>query len=119
MLGNNERAIAQEADAKKNNNQAVTGISYAKKKKRRELERYIDQVEDDSEECIMADLIITVTAENEDELVRRIEALQAQSKKLGITLDTYNQVQLKAFNTALPTGCRQVKKMRPFLASSL
>ena len=119
MFGNNERAIAQEADAKKNNNQAVTGISYAKKKKRRELERYIDQVEDDSEECIMADLIITVTAENEDELVRRIEALQAQSKKLGITLDTYNQVQLKAFNTALPTGCRQVKKMRPFLASSL
>lgn len=119
MFGNNERAIAQEADAKKNNNQAVTGISYAKKKKRRELERYIDQVEDDSEECIMADLVITVTAENEDELVRRIEALQAQSKKLGITLDTYNQVQLKAFNTALPTGCRQVKKMRPFLASSL
>lgn len=119
MFGNNERAIAQEADAKKNNNQAITGISYAKKKKRQELERYMDQVDDDSEECLMADLVITVTAESEDELVRRIEALQAQSKKLGITLDTYNQVQLKAFNTALPTGCRQVKKMRPFLASSL
>lgn len=119
MFGNNERAIAQEADAKKNNNQAITGISYAKKKKRQELERYMDQVDDDSEECLMADLMITVTAESEDELVRRIEALQAQSKKLGITLDTYNQVQLKAFNTALPTGCRQVKKMRPFLASSL
>ena len=119
MFGNNERAISQEADAKKNNNQAITGISYAKKKKRQELERYMDQVDDDSEECLMADLVITVTAESEDELVRRIEALQAQSKKLGITLDTYNQVQLKAFNTALPMGCRQVKKMRPFLASSL
>lgn len=56
---------------------------------------------------------------NEDELVRRIEALRGTVEKLGITLDTYNQVQLKAFNTALPTGCRQVKKMRPFLASSL
>lgn len=119
MFGNNERAIAQEADAKKGNNQAITGISYAKKKKRQELERYIDQVDDDSEECIMASLMLTVTADSEDELVQRIESIQAQSKKLGIILDTYNQVQLKAFNTALPTGCRQVKKMRPFLASSL
>ena len=119
MFGNNERAIAQEADSKKSNNQAVTGISYSKKKKRQELEHYMDQLDDDSEECIMADLVLTVTAESEDELVRRIEAVQDQAKKVGITLETYNQVQLKAFNTALPTGCRQVKKMRPFLASSL
>ena len=119
MFGNNERAIAQEADSKKSNNQAVTGISYSKKKKRQELEHYMDQLDDDSEECIMADLVLTVTAESEDELVRRIEAVQDQAKKVGITLETYNQVQIKAFNTALPTGCRQVKKMRPFLASSL
>ncbi|MFQ7024634.1 MAG: hypothetical protein ACLRRQ_09645 [Lachnospira pectinoschiza] len=110
MFGNNERAIAQEADSKKSNNQAVTGISYSKKKKRQELEHYMDQLDDDSEECIMADLVLTVTAESEDELVRRIEAVQDQAKKVGITLETYNQVQLKAFNTALPTGCRQVKK---------
>lgn len=119
MFGNNERAIAQEADSKKDNNQAVTGISYAKKKKRQELEMYMDQVDDDSEECIMASLMLTVTASSEDELVQRIESIQAQAKKLGIILDTYNQVQLKAFNAALPTGSRQVKMMRPFLASSL
>ena len=119
MFGNNERAIAQEADSKKGNNQAITGISYAKKKKRQELERYMDQVDDDSEECIMASLLLTVTADSEDELARRIESIQDQAKKIGITLDTYNQVQLKAFNTALPTGSRQVKKMRTFLASSL
>lgn len=119
MFGNNERAIAQEADSKKGNNQAITGISYAKKKKRQELERYMDQVDDDSEECIMASLLLTVTADSEDELVRRIESIQDQAKKIGITLDTYNQVQLKAFNTALPTGSRQVKKMRTFLSSSL
>lgn len=119
MFGNNERAIAQEADSKKDNNQAVTGISYAKKKKRQELEMYMDQVDDDSEECIMASLMLTVTASSEDELVQRIESIQAQAKKLGIILDTYNQVQLKAFNASLPTGSRQVKMMRPFLASSL
>lgn len=119
MFGNNERAIAQEADSKKDNNQAVTGISYAKKKKRQELKMYMDQVDDDSEECIMASLMLTVTASSEDELVQRIESIQAQAKKLGIILDTYNQVQLKAFNAALPTGSRQVKMMRPFLESSL
>ena len=117
--GNNERAISQEADSKKSNNQSVTGISYNKKKKKAELEGYMDQLDDDSEECLLADLVITVTAESEDELVRRIETIQDQSKKIGIILDTFNQVQLKAFNTALPTGSRQVKMMRPFLASSL
>lgn len=36
-----------------------------------------------------------------------------------MTLDTYNYVQLKAFNTALPTGVRMVKNMRPFYTGSL
>ena len=40
-------------------------------------------------------------------------------KENGVILDTYNNVQLKAFNTALPIGCRLVNKMRSFLTSSL
>ena len=117
--GNNERAISQEADSKKSNNQAVTGISYSKKKKRAELEGYMDQLDDDSEECIQAGLLVVVTAGSEDELAARIESMQRTAKNVGAYLETYNYVQLKAFNTALPTGVRQVKKMRSFYTSSL
>lgn len=117
--GNNERAISQEADSKKSNNQAVTGISYSKKKKRAELEGYMDQLDDDSEECIQAGLLVVVTAESEDELAARIESMQRTAKNVGAYLETYNYVQLKAFNTALPAGVRQVKKMRSFYTSSL
>lgn len=117
--GNNERAISQEADSKKSNNQAVTGISYSKKKKRAELEGYMDQLDDDSEECIQAGLLVVVTAGSEDELAARIESMQRTAKNVGAYLETYNYVQLKAFNTALPTGARQVKKMRSFYTSSL
>lgn len=117
--GNNERAISQEADMKKNNNQAVTGISYTKKKKKAELESYMDQLDDDSEECIQVGLLVMVTASSEDELIERIETMKRKGKNVGVYLETYNYVQLKAFNTALPTGVRQVKKMRSFYTSSL
>ena len=117
--GNNERAISQEADSKKSNNQSVTGISYNKKKKKAELEGYMDQLDDDSEECIQAGLLVVVTAGSEDELAARIESIQRTGKNAGAYLETYNYVQLKAFNTALPTGVRQVKKMRSFYTSSL
>lgn len=117
--GNNERAISQEADSKKSNNQSVTGISYNKKKKKAELEGYMDQLDDDSEECIQAGLLVVVTAGSEDELAARIESIQRTGKNAGAYLETYNYVQLKAFNTALPAGVRQVKKMRSFYTSSL
>ena len=117
--GNNERAISQEADLKKSNNQSATGISYSKKKKRAELEEYIDKLDDESEECLQAGLLVVVTAESEEELALRIEEMQRKGKSVGVTLDTYNYVQLKAFNTALPTGVRMVKKMRSFYTGSL
>ena len=55
--GNNELSIAKEADLKKSNNQAVTGISYSKEKKRAELESYMDELDDEDEECIQAGLL--------------------------------------------------------------
>lgn len=117
--GNNEFSIAREADIKKSNNQSATGISYSKKKKRAELENYMDELDDEDEECIQAGLLVVVTAATEDELSLRIDEMKRKARKAGVTLDTYNYVQLKAFNTALPTGVRMVKKMRPFYTGSL
>ena len=116
---NNERAIAQEIDHKRAVGQMAAGISYQKQRKKEELESYIDQINDNNEACILVDLMLVVTAETEEDLATRIESIKHIGKKCGVYLDTYNWVQLKAFNTALPIGNRSVSFMRAFLTSSL
>lgn len=116
---NNERAIAQEIDHKRAVGQMAAGISYQKQRKKEELESYIDQTNDNNEACILVDLMLVVTAETEEDLATRIESIKHIGKKCGVYLDTYNWVQLKAFNTALPIGNRSVSFMRAFLTSSL
>lgn len=116
---NNERAIAQEIDAKNKNGQAMPGISYQKASKKVEIEGYLDQVDENSETCILADVLVVVTADSEEELALRVDSMKQNAEDVGLVLDTYNQVQVKAFNTALPIGCRLVKCMRAFFSSSL
>lgn len=116
---NNERSIAQEIDSKRSNGKLLAGISYRKEKTKEELEGYIDQVDDNNEECLQVGLLVVITADSEDELALRVESMRLLGKENGVILDTYNNVQLKAFNTALPIGCRLVNKMRSFLTSSL
>ena len=45
--------------------------------------------------------------------------MQAVARKEGCTMETCDFNQLKAWNTALPIGGRQVDYMRFFLTSSL
>ncbi|MCR5451445.1 MAG: hypothetical protein K6F00_02325 [Lachnospiraceae bacterium] len=114
----NERAIAQEMDTKRSAGQLLTGVSYAKNRKKDELEEYRDQVDDNDETCSFIGLLVVITASSEEELANRIETMQRVAKESGIILDLYCYQQLQAFNTALPTGCRLVKNMRPFFSSS-
>ena len=116
---NNERSISQEIDNKRKNGQLMAGVSYNKQKKKDEIEGYIDQVDENNETCYLVGLLVVVTADSEDQLANRIQSMRHLGKEVGITLETYNNVQLKAFNTALPIGARLVRKMRAFLSSSL
>lgn len=116
---NNDRSISQEVESRRNNGQLAAGISFQKGKKKDELERYIRQVDENSESCLLVGLLIVVTATTEEQLAQRVEAMRQKGRKCKVFLETYNYVQLKAFNTALPIGCRQVDHMRSFLTSSL
>lgn len=116
---NNERSISQEINAKRAAGQLMAGVSYSKDKKKTELENYMDQIEDNNESCLLVGLMVVVTADTEDELAERIESMKHKGKGVGVMLETYNNVQLKAFNTALPIGARLVSKMRAFFTSSL
>ena len=116
---NNERSITQEIDAKRTKGQLMAGVSYGKDKKKTELESYMDQIEDNNESCLLVGLMVVVTADSEDELAERVESMKQKGKTAGVMLETYNNVQLKAFNTSLPIGARLVSKMRAFLTSSV
>lgn len=115
----NERAISQEIDARSNKNQLMAGISYQKDKKKDELEAYSDQIDDNNESCLLVGIMVVISADTEDDLARRIDEMKVKGRGVGIFLETYNFVQIKAFNTALPIGCRLVNHMISFLSSSL
>ena len=115
---NNEKAIADEVERKKKTGNYGSGISYQKIKKKEELEEYQEQINANDEHGFFIGMLLVVTANNENELAQRIEQMQALGKEKGVILETYNHRQLKALNTALPFGGRQVDHMRSFLTSS-
>ena len=115
---NNEKAITQELELRQRRNQYALGTSYAKERRKEELEAYKDQIDDNDEECLFLGFLVVVTAESEKELERRINEVKAVGRGNGVYLEIYYHRQLKALNTALPFGGRQVNVMRSLLTSS-
>lgn len=118
-LMNNDRAITEEMERKYKAGQYTAGPSYPKEKKKREIENYIDLVDENDEKGFFMNLLLIVTAPDEETLAERVNEMQTQGKKEGCVLETCDFKQLKAWNTALPIGGRQVDYMRFFLTSSL
>lgn len=116
---NNDRAIAGELEQKQKAGQVVTQPSYPKKKRQQEIENYIDQVDQNDEKGFFMNLLLIVTAPDEATLAERVQEMQETGKTEGCVFETCDFRQLKAWNTALPVGGRQVDYMRFFLTSSL
>lgn len=115
---NNERAIVLEQDQNIKNQQYTRGISYGLGKKKTEIESLMDQVDDEDEEGLFLGLLILVYAENMDTLAQRVDTLKQIAVTNGYRLEPYYHRQLKALNTVLPIGGRQVNNMRFLLTSS-
>lgn len=115
---NNEKAISQEMDLRRRNGQYGGGISYRRGRKKDELEDYLDQVDENDELGLYIGLLVVVAADSPGELWKRVGSIRSISSSNGFTLDVYHYRQLKALNTALPVGGRQVDHMRFFLTSS-
>lgn len=115
---NNDRAIAQEIDAKKNAGQLMAGVSEARTRKKDDLEETAEKIDATNDGCLVSGLLITVTADSLEELEHRIKMMQQNGKESGMILDVYQWRQLQAFNTALPIGSRLVTAMRAFLTST-
>jgi len=115
----NEFSIELEKERKSKNKNYSGEISYKKQKKKDELEEYMQQVADDDEGGFFFSILISITAKTKEELDQRRQEIEATAKGLGLMLEPYYYKQLKAFNTALPVGCREVNLMRSMLTSSV
>lgn len=116
---NNEKAITDEEEQKRKNNIISTGPSYPRQRKKDNIEDYLVQVAENDETGFFMNFLVVVTAGTEEKLAERVAQMQAIGRKEGIVMETADYQQLKAFNTALPFGGRQVDYMRFFLASSV
>lgn len=116
---NNEKAINNEEDKKRQSHIISTGPSYPRRRKKDDIEDYIDQIKENDETGFFMNLLIVVTAPDENTLAARVGQMQAIGRKEGVQIETADYQQLKALNTALPFGGRQVDYMRFFLSSSI
>lgn len=116
---NNEKSISEEEEAKRKKNIIVSGPSYAKQRKKDEIEGYMDLVNDNDETGFFLNFLFVATAADETTLAQRVEQLKETGKAQGVVISTADYTQLKALNTALPFAGRQVDYMRFFLSSSM
>lgn len=113
---NNERTISQERDRSNRMRQYGSGTSYQLSRKKTELEEMLDQVQENDEEAVFLGLLVLVPADTLEELEKRVDTLKQIAD--GYTLEPYYHRQLKALNTVLPMGGRQVNHMRSLFTSS-
>ncbi len=116
---NNDKSIADEINRKKNAGQYASAISSHKERRKDEMEDYIEQIQENDENGFFLGLLVTITADSEEELDNRVRFICAAGRREGLMLEVYNYRQLKALNTALPFAGRQVNNMRCMLTTSL
>lgn len=115
---NNDMQISQELEANARNGN-LTGIpSFLKRKKKKEIEAYLEQIEKNDENGFYVGILLMVRANSREELKANTEEVRIRCAGLGIQLTTYYDQQLQALNTLLPIGARRVKQMRPLLTTS-
>lgn len=115
---NNERAIILEQDQNVKNQQYARGTSYSLGKKKSEIEGLMNQVDENDEEGLFLGMLVLVYADDLDTLAQRMDTLKQIAVTNGYSLEPYYHRQLKALNTVLPIGGRQVNHMRFLLTSS-
>lgn len=115
---NNERVIAQERTRNYNNKQFGATTSYSLTKKKTSLEDDMDQLDENDEEGVFLGLLVLVYADSLEELTQRVDILKQKAKGSSYELEPYYHRQLKALNTVLPIGGRQVNHMRFLYTSS-
>lgn len=118
-LVNNEMAIAREQDKKNQQGAYSSNISFPKRKKSREIEEYLEQIDENDESGYMMGMLVAVYGQSREQLKSNVEQIITIGRQDGIIFEPYDHKQLEAFHTCLPLGAREVDNMRCMLTTSM
>ncbi len=116
---NNEAAISREQDTRLASRNYANGISYLKRKRKEELEGYLDQVDANDENGFYLGLMVLVYGTSLKDLEDKRDTIRMIGEGLGLGFEPYYHRQEQAMNTCLPVGARRVDHMRSLLTSSM
>lgn len=114
-----ESDIIRQQQVRNRNNDFASGISYAKRSEKAELEDIMDSVRNDDQNMFYVGVTIIVTAETKEELNSIVKRMMAFAKEKNCKIEPHFYKQREAFNTAIPIGVRQVETLRSLLSKSV
>lgn len=114
-----EEAIQKQQQERNKHQLYTTDISYRKRQEKKEIERYMGNMNDQDSNLFFTQILITVFAKTEEELNKNIRLVESECKAKQFAVRKCANQQLKAFLTALPTGGRYVEYMRPLFTHPL
>ena len=101
-----EMKIAKQQEIRNKNQQYLSDITRKVKDEKRNIERYIDEVNDNDQNMFFSQLLITIYANSEEELESRIENIRQIGRSSVLDITPYYLQQIEAFITSLPIGGR-------------
>lgn len=115
----NEGAIAKEQDQKNRRHAFSSEISYPKRKKKQELEGYLDQVHSNDEKLYYMGFLLTVFGKDHQELEQHADTIRSTASGFSMVMEPLYARQLAGFYTCLPLAVRQVDVMRTLFTTAL
>ena len=115
----NEGAIAKEQEQKNRRRAFSSEISYPKRKRKQELEGYLDQVHSNDEKLYYMGLLITVFGRDRQELDQHADTIRSTASGFSMVMETLYARQKAGFYTCLPCAARQVDVMRTMFTTAL
>lgn len=114
-----EGAIQKQQQERNKQGLYTSDISYRKRQEKKEIERYMSNMNERDANLFFTQVLITVFGNTEEELNKNIRLVESECKAKQFTVRKCANQQLKAFLTALPTGGRYVEYMRPLFTQPL
>ena len=108
-----ERSIENQREKRRNRNDFTSEVAYSSRRKKKEIEGMLDDINDNDQEMYWVQVSILIMAKSREELEQNEKSI---SKVVG-TSQCYLR-QREAFNTVLPIGVNQLNLSRAMFTQS-
>ena len=116
-----ESDIIRQQRVRNKNNDFSTDVSYLKLNEKKQIQKLMDDVNDNDQGLFYMGVTIVVTADSKEELEKNTKTIEmvGKGKGSGCVISVCDLKQREAVNTALPIGVRQTETLRIMTTSAL